>query len=297
MKPTLWIGLVMGISSQLMAQTHTEMIVKEFTFEKKGIQNALMIANINGHIKVEAYDGDKIQVEVTKKIQGKTQERLETGKTEIQLGVVDLADTIILYVNSPCNHFEKSNPRSQHSHMGTKWGYAWDQRGRSCHEIYDYSMDFKVKIPASVNLLVSTINNGDIVIENVKSPLKANNINGSIRLQNLMREAEATTINGDVDVEYVQNPQRNCRFYTLNGDINALFQKGLEASIGFQSFNGSLYTNVDRVELLPVVVEKEQDDKGTKYKVNDNQFKIGAGGAYLDFETFNGNVYVKEKLN
>ena len=158
-------------------------------------------------------------------------------------------------------------------------------------------MDFKVKIPASVNLLVSTINNGDILIENVKSPVKANNINGSIRLQNLMREADATTINGDVDVEYVQNPQRNCRFYTLNGDINALFQKGLGASIGFQSFNGSLYTNIDRVELLPVVVEKEQDDKGTKYKVNDNQFKIGSGGAYLDFETFNGNVYVKEKLN
>ncbi|HZI23703.1 MAG TPA: hypothetical protein VFD46_01415 [Chryseolinea sp.] len=297
MKSNLWIGLVMGISSQLMAQTHTEKIVKEFSFEKTGAHNALMIANINGHIKVESYDGDKIQVEVTKSIQGKTQERLETGKTEIQLGVVDLADTVILYVNSPCNYFERSNPKSRHSHMGTKWGYSWDQRGRSCHESYEYTMDFKVKVPASVNLLVSTINNGDIEIENVKSVVKANNINGSIRLHNLMREAEASTINGDVDVEYVQNPQRDCRFYTLNGDINALFQKGLAASMGFQSFNGSLYTNINQLELLPVVVEKKPHDKGVKYKVNDNQFKIGSGGAYLDFETFNGNVYVKEKLN
>src|SRR5688572_404673 len=293
MKPKLWIGLFMGISSQLMAQTHTEKIVKEFTFEKIGAHNALMIANINGHIKVESYQGDKIQVEVTKNIQAKTQERLETGKTEIQLGVVDLADTIILYVNSPCNHFEKSNATSRHSHMGTKWGYSWDQRGRSCHETYEYTMDFTLKIPASVNLLVSTINNGDIIIENIKSVVKAHNINGSIRLHNLMREAEASTINGDVDVEYVQNPQKNCRFYTLNGDINALFQKGLAASMGFQSFNGSLYTNINHLEHLPVVVEKKQHEKGTKYKINDNQFKIGAGGAYLDFETFNGNVYVK----
>ena len=297
MKSKLWLGLFMSVSCQLLAQTHTEKIVKEFTFEKKGVQNALMIANINGHIKVEAYEGDKIQVEVTKTIHAKTQQRLEAGKTEIQLEIVDLADTIILYINSPCNQFEKSSPRSRHSHMGTKWGYSWDQRGRSCHESYDYSMDFTVKIPSAVNLLVSTINNGDIVIESAKDVVNANNINGSIRLHNLMREAEASTINGDVDVEYVQNPQRDCRFYTLNGDINALFRKGLAASMGFQSFNGSLYTNIDHLEVLPAVVEKKQDSQGIKYKVNDNQFKIGSGGAYLDFETFNGNVYVKEKVN
>ena len=297
MKLKLLLLFAIGMSARVAAQTHTEKINKEFTFEKKESGNALMIANINGDIKVEAYDGNKIIVEVTKSIQAKTDGRLATGKTEIQLGVVDLADTIILYVSSSCNHFERSNPKSRHSHMGTKWGYSWDERGRSCHETYNYSMDFLVKIPSAVNVLVSTINDGDVVVENVKGVVKANNVNGSIRLQNLMREAEAHTINGDVDIVYVQNPQRDCRFYTLNGDINALFQKGLTASMGFQSFNGSLYTNIDRLEHLPVQVEKKKNDEGTKYKVNSNRFKIGLGGAYLDFETFNGNVYLKEKIN
>ena len=256
-----------------------------------------MIANINGDIKVQAYDGDKIQVEVTKTINGKTQERLEAGKGEIQLGIVDLADTIILYTSSPCNHFEKSSPKPRHSHMGTKWGYYWSEQGRSCHELYDYTLDFVVKIPVSVNLLVSTINGGDVVVENVKSAVKAHNVNGSIRLTNIAREAEAHTINGDVDVVYSQNPNRDCRFYTLNGDINAMFQKGLAASMGFQSFNGSLYTNIDHLEHLPVVVEKKKQNESTKYKVISNRFKIGTGGALLDFETFNGNVYLKEKIN
>ncbi len=67
--------------------------------------------------------------------------------------------------------------------------------------------------------------------------------------------------------------------------------------MGFQSFNGHLYTNIDGLEQLPAHVEKKQKEKGTKYKINDNRFKIGAGGAFLDFETFNGNVYVKEKVN
>jgi DUF4097 and DUF4098 domain-containing protein YvlB len=286
----------MGACLQLSAQTHTEKINKEFAFEKKNDANAFMIANINGDIKVQAYEGDKILVEVTKTIHAKTDERLEKGKAEVQLGIVDLADTIMLYVSTPCHQFERSTPRSRHSHLGTKWGYSWDQQGRSCHESYHYTLDFVVKIPSSVNVLVSTINDGDINVENVKGAVTAHNINGSIRLQNLSREAEAHTINGNVDVEYVQNPKRDCRFYSLNGDINALFQKGLAASMSFESFNGSLYTNIARLEHLPVHVERKQNKEGMKYKVNNNRYQIGTGGALLDFETFNGDVIIKEKL-
>ncbi len=34
-----------------------------------------------------------------------------------------------------------------------------------------------------------------------------------------------------------------------------------------------------------------------KYKVKGNQYQIGSGGMLLDFETFNGNVYLKERTN
>ena len=296
----LCLVFVFGITIPLAAQTHTEKITKEFSFEKKSDQNALIIANVNGNIKVESYAGDKIQVEVTKSIHAKTQERLEKGKTDIQLGVIDLADTIILYVDGLCTQFGKNNNNyrsKKHSNAERKWSYSWMNNCQECHESYDYKMDFSVKVPSSLNLRVSTINNGDIIVENVKGIISANNINGSIRLNNLTREAEAHTINGDVDIEYAQNPQRDCRFYSLNGDINAWFQKGLAASMSFESFNGSFYTNIDRLETLPAVVEKNDESKGVKYKVNNNHYKIGAGGAYLDFETFNGNVYLKEKVN
>jgi DUF4097 and DUF4098 domain-containing protein YvlB len=156
-------------------------------------------------------------------------------------------------------------------------------------------MDFVLKVPASVNLLLSTVNDGDITVQNMKGAVNANNINGSIKLSNLVREVKASTINGDVDIDYAHNPDKASRFYTLNGDINANFQKGLGASMSFESFNGSLYTNIDQLEALPVLLEKEQKGDGIKYKVNGNRFKVGRGGVVLDFETFNGNVYVKEK--
>jgi DUF4097 and DUF4098 domain-containing protein YvlB len=287
------------ISHGIMAQQFSEKITKELTFEKKSPDNTLMVANINGHIKITGYEGDKVLVEATRSIYAKTEARLEKGKQQLQLGILDRADTLILYVEDDCNSFGKKVKGRRHSNSAyhNGWGYNWDCRDGNCRPEYDYKMDFTIRVPASVHLIISTINDGDITVENVKGSVDANNINGSIKLANLVREAEASTINGDVDIEYTSNPVKDCRFYTLNGDINALFQKGLGASLSFESFNGSFYTNIDNLEPLPVQVEKSAKGEGIKYKVNGNRYQVGKGGAYLDFETFNGNVYLKEKSN
>src|SRR5690349_1199126 len=87
------------------AQQFSEKITKEFTFEKPSADNALMIANINGNVKVVGYEGSKILVEVTRSIYAKTEARLEKGKEELQLGVMDRADTIILFTQEGCNNF------------------------------------------------------------------------------------------------------------------------------------------------------------------------------------------------
>lgn len=298
MKSRFGFLLFIMVSVQLNAQTHTEKITREFSFEKKSADDAVIIANINGNVKVVGYSGDKILVEVNKSIIAKTDARLEKGKTDLKLGVLDLADTIVLYVDGICGGFTKVENKDQGVIRSARsWGYAWNNGCNDCNVGYDYKFDFVVRIPSSLNLAVSTINNGDINVENVDGVVSARNINGSIRLQNLMRESDASTINGNVDVEYARNPQKDCRYYSLNGDINAWFQQGLSASMSFESFNGSFYTNIDRLESLPVQVEKKDMKEGVRYKINGNRYKVGAGGANLDFETFNGNVYLKEKIN
>ena len=305
MKSKFGVWVLMLVSTQLHAQTFTEKITKEISFEKKSADNAVMVANINGHIKVEGYAGDKIILEVTKSIFAKTNERLEKGKTQIQLGVIDRADTLLFFVEGTGAQFgRKGDAKNNSIGNRTEWGYNWCCNNNTncdncnCRTEFDYKMDFVLKVPSTVHLMVSTINDGNISIENVSGAVKADNINGSIKLNNLVREANVSTINGDVDIEYSSNPKKDCRFYTLNGDINAWFQKGLAANMSFESFNGSFYTNIDRLEALPAQVEKKNaGDDGIKYKVNGNRYKIGSGGAFLDFETFNGNVYLKEKTN
>jgi hypothetical protein len=299
MKKFTAFALTLLLVPMVYAQQFSEKITKEYSFEKKTGDNAVMIANMNGHVKVTGYDGDRIMLEVTRTIFAKTEARLEKGKQEVQLGLIDRADTLIFYTEVGCNTFgKKMNGRDRNGNYRYSWGYNWDcNNNRNCKPEYDYKMDFVLKVPASVHILVSTINDGDITVENMKGSVNANNINGSIRLTNPVREADASTINGDVDIEYTTNPSSDCRFYTLNGDINASFQKGLAASLSFESFNGEFYTNIDKMMLLPAKVEKSEKGEGIRYKVHGNRYQVGTGGAFLDFETFNGNVYLREKTN
>ena len=286
------LGLILSQAGY--AQTFSEKITKELSFEKQSTENALMISNLHGNIKVVGYAGEKILLEATKSIDAKTEARLENGKADVQLGIIDRADTIIVYVRDSCHQFRKNKGGSNRSGWQPEgWGYQSIQN--DCDPGYDYKMDFILKVPARLNLVVNTINNGDVVVENVNGIVKANNINGSIRLANLTTQSEARTINGDVDIDFSTNPAKDCSFYSLNGDINASFQPGLSANMSFESFNGSFYTNIQNMETLPLKVQKASHGEGVKYKINGSRYQIGNGGAFLDFETFNGNVYLKEK--
>lgn len=299
MKSSLIIIVSLFFTAMSHAQTFTDTVTKTMSFEKKDAGNAVVIANINGHVTVTGYEGDQVIVEVKRTIMAKTQERLETGKKELQLGSMNRADTLLFFVEGGCNNFGKksnnNNNNNRRGRNGDRWGfYGYEWSGERCDTPYDYKLDFTVKVPTQVNVLVSTINNGNVIVSNVKGSVTANNVNGSIKLTDLAREAWASTVNGDVDIIYIKNPEKDCRFYSLNGDINAHFQKGLAANMSFESFNGDLFTNVAQLEKLPVAVNKEGKGSMIKYKINGNRFKIGNGGALLDFETFNGDVYIKE---
>lgn len=290
----LWALMVSHVS---VAQTFTETILKELSFEKKTTGNTLVVANTHGHIHITGYEGEKVLIEMTKTIQAKTDARLEKGKAGIQSGIIDRADTLILYVQDGCYSFATGTARADDRGPDRKpWGSHYSAKN-DCHLAYDYRMDYVIRVPRDIHIIASTINEGDISVSNVEGVVKARNINGSIRLLNLEREAEASTINGDVDVEYDRNPGKVCHFYSLNGNINALFQPGLSANVSFESFNGSFYTNIARIKSLPAEVVKTSHGQGLRYRINGNRYQIGGGDALLDFETFNGNVYLKEKDN
>lgn len=286
----------LAIAGATLAQSSEEKITRELSFENKGGLNTLMILNINGNVTVEGYAGDKILVEVTKTSRAKSGARLAEGKEEIQLAVMDRADTLILYIGGTCAPFGRQ-PRKNWQRKFNGWGYRWnDNGGKGCESRYDYRMDFVVKVPAASGVVASTVNQGDVDVSGVSGAVLADNVNGSIRLSGISGATQASTINGTVNLDFSGNPPGDSRFYSLNGDITANFRKGLAAQLAFKSFNGEFYSSLDEITALPVQLEKsDRGGEGTRYRVSGNRYKIRQGGPLLDFETFNGDVIVREK--
>lgn len=274
-----------GISN---SQERSEVINKIIRVEQSPSNTVLLIANISGGIQIVEGNQEEIKFSVTKRIEGKTEERLLEGWENTILHFDDRKDTILVYIETPCQRFN-------HIEKNQKWNYDWN--GSECHEKWKYNFDFIVTIPKQLNLKISTVNNGKIEVEGISGTVKANNVNGAIKVSGASKAIHLYTINGNVDVEYSAIPTAESSYYTLNGDINAFFPEGLSADIYFKSFNGDFFTNINEITTKPIVVkETTPKEKGVAFKIGTkSNIQARSGGVLLNFETFNGNVYVKEK--
>ncbi|GAB3175539.1 DUF4097 family beta strand repeat-containing protein [Telluribacter humicola] len=280
--PLLW-GLVLCCAqSKAQKQEFKEKINREFTLTGSAGASTLAIYNINGFIRVEGTSGNQVTIEVDKELTAKSQQELEEGKQEFKLAFEQVGDTIFAYIAEP---FDTRPNRERRN---------WD-RGKLD---YDFTLNYTVKVPRQMNLKVSTINRGDVVVKDVAGALRVRNINGGIELTNPVGVTDAHTINGNLEATYATAPADASTYYTLNGDIKVSYPANLSADLQFKTFQGEFYTDYPQTEVLPTRVVKNQEQRGDKtvYKLDRNtSVRIGNGGRSLRFETFNGNVYIKKK--
>jgi hypothetical protein len=257
-----------------------EKIQKEFTVSPNSV---LAVYNIDGFIKVEGYAGNKVLMEIDKTISAKTKESFEEGKAEFKLEFEQKGDSIVAYIAEPWD--------SRPNRNNNKW--------RNNHRNIEYNskLNFTIKVPNSVNLRISTVNDGDIDVANVDGVIRANNVNGAITLKNVKNANDVHTINGDVNINFTALPPDNAQFYTLNGDLRVTLPANLSADCELKTFQGEFFTDFENVEKLPSKITKivKENDGGTTHKLSKGDaIRIGNGGKILKFETFNGNIYIKK---
>lgn len=295
MRTVLFVAILMA-TLNLAGQESRDIIRREIDLDGTGVDNELIIRNINGGIEVEGYSGRSVVVEVTRTIKAQGDEQRRKGQEEVQLGVVEKEGLVLLHLKTPCSI---DNLQMKNREELTKdWGSLW-QNNCNWEPAYDYRLDFRVKVPVGASIDVATVNEGNILIRGVGGALSANNVNGAITVEGAAGKTNVHTINGDVVITYDRNPGEDCRYYTLNGNIEATFRPGLKADLFFKSFNGDLYTDIGDVEIRPQLVKSKEavkNGQGIAYKIDARQsIQLRGGGVKLDLETFNGNVYIKEK--
>jgi hypothetical protein len=206
-----------------------EHVSKEFKLTQSAGSNTLAIYNINGFIKVEGYAGDKVVLEIDKTISAKTNEYLEQGKEEFKLEFDQQSDSITAYIANP---YDSRPNRSNRN---------WD--GPKIH--YHYELNFTVKVPYALNLHISTVNGGDVTVNDVTGALSVHNVNGAIKLVNAKGACKVPgQINGNVEANYRDAASRRIRLSRpLNGDIKISYPAALSVDCQFKTFNGNFYTD------------------------------------------------------
>ncbi|WP_133273982.1 DUF4097 family beta strand repeat-containing protein [Hymenobacter radiodurans] len=279
------IGLLVLLSScQLWAQDreNTEKINKEFTLTGDAARSTLAVYNIFGSVRVQGYSGNKVVVEATKTITGPDAKTIEQGVKEVKLGFEQRGDSVIAYISEPYD----SRPRRNNN------------RNNDRDIEYKATIDYVVKVPSQMHVHVSTVNDGEVMVQDVSGSLRAYNVNGAVTLKNVKGTTKARTVNGNVEATYLASPPEASSYNTINGDIKVTYPANFSADVHFKSMHGELFTDFPQVETLPVQVtqNKQSTGSGTKYKLTkDTAVRLGKGGKDFRFETLNGDVTIKQQ--
>jgi phage terminase small subunit len=287
MKTLIWIALLAGYGScfaqskgdKLQAKEH---ISKQFTLQQPAANSVFALYNIWGSVKVEGYSGNQVIIEIDQTIDADNADDMARAKREFKLGFDQKADTITAYTAEPYD----TRP------------HEWRDNDRhSDRRYYTVKLEYTVKVPNNMNIKVSTVNNGSMVVSDVYGKLKVSNVNGPVSIVNAKSTTDARTVNGNVTVNYLTNPIEPSSYSTINGKIEVTYKSNLAANVQFKSMNGEFYTDFDNTEIMPTQVIKTETkrDNSTTYKLNKNtQIKVGTGGKLFKFETLNGNIYIKK---
>lgn len=256
-----------------------EKIQKTLKFEDPSKPKEILVDNIFGSIAVEGYMGQAVQLLVHKTIKGRTKEKIQRAKEEVELEITEDGNRIDLYVDGPfrCNH------------KGRHWK-------RWCNPGYEVHYDFELKVPHQTSLCLKTVTEGNIEVKNVEGEFTVKNVNGKIKMTEVAGAGEAHTVNGGVKVFFTKNPKTDCSFRTINGDIEVSFREGLSADFRMKTFNGDAYSDFP-VEYLPARPAVSKRHKG-KFIYKSDRFigvRVEKGGPEIKMDTLNGDLFIAKR--
>lgn len=157
---------------------------------------------------------------------------------------------------------------------------------------------FEIEAPVRSNLKLSTVNGGEIVVENIDGEIDVSNVNGGITLNGVAGSVNAGTTNGGVKASLTRvTAAKEMSFTSLNGAVDVTLPPATKANLRLRSDRGDVYSDFD-VQLAPstAVVQENRDSNG-RYRVRRNRSVVGAingGGPEFELRTFNSNVYVRK---
>lgn len=249
-------------------EANKEMIA--IPLSKPGEKGMLEVGLVNGSINVEAYDGKDVIIEA-----------VSGGGENDRRGVVTPSG--MKRISSNPLELEATE-RNNKIEIGTN--------------SYSVSLTLNIKVPKNFDLQLSTVNDGDIVVNGIQGTHEVSNVNGEITMNQVSGSAVVNTVNGDIKVTFTAvSPEAQMAFTTLNGDIDVTLPAAVKATAKMRSDRGEIFSDFE------MVIEKsapkvDKSSSGGTYKVSIEDWvygKINGGGSEYLFKTMQGDVFIRNK--
>jgi DUF4097 and DUF4098 domain-containing protein YvlB len=159
-------------------------------------------------------------------------------------------------------------------------------------------VNFKITVPRNFSLKLSTVNGGELLVENVIGEMELSNVNGEITLRNVGGSVLANTVNGDIEATFQSvSPDKPMAFSNLNGDIDVTLPAGTQMTAKMKSEWGEVFTNFE-MDIRRTDQENIQSTNNGVYKVSINNWIYGSindGGPEYLFKSMRGDIYIRKR--
>jgi Toastrack DUF4097 len=213
------------------------------------------IANVNGRIEIEAWDGNTVDVRA---------ERIGKGTTP------DAAKRMLDRIEIR----EEVTPARVRLETKVARATGWLGSGAEVRYV--------VKVPAGAEIDVETVNGG-IEVSGVRGPVTAETTNGGVTARRIAGPIDASTTNGGVDVDVDEVAERGIELGCTNGGINLRLPRDSKATVSARITNGGIAADGLDLELTGQASRRRLEGR------------LNGGGPRIVLAGTNGGIRISPK--
>jgi hypothetical protein len=237
----------------------------------------VIVDNVFGSIRVTGHDRSSVELTAVETIRGDLQSDLDRARAENELRTEQEPGRVAFRVrrigdNGQCD---------------CNWR-RWDD--------YVLKYDIELRVPRDAAIDLSTVNEGEILVDGVRGAFDVSNVNGEVRMTGLRGAGSVHTVNGKIETRFEQAPAAATSFKTVNGRIEAKFPDNLAADFDLKTMHGEIFTDFE-VEPLVRDAETERSRDGGSLVIRSrrsNSVRVASGGPTYSFETLNGDILIRK---
>ncbi len=243
------------------ASTVVKEVRKSFPLKPGG---ELSLENVNGGIRMEGWDENRVEVQATIRVRHSSRRRAEKYLQEVEI-FFDHGDDFL--------HIDVDYPGK--SGGGDFWSWLFGHRPPSV------SITFELKVPRQLDVDVRTVN-GKVDIARLEGDIQVRTTNGAIRVENVAGKVSCRTVNGGISVSLEKVGRFDeMSLKTVNGSIRLAVPRDIRADLEASTVNGHISSD------LPIELRGRISRRSLHGKIN-------GGGGFIILKTVNGSISLRE---